>query len=140
HQRLVDRGHSPVHGRVDVRDALGGLHLGERLAGRDRGAHVGQLHVHDVAQGVLGVVGDANPHAGPVSGTHPLVLGGVTQVVRDHESSSPRTLGTPRWAPRNLSLTSTYEVGRAYSGGSSRRNAETVTLSRSSTVTVPPSL
>ena len=55
HHRAGDR-------RVDLRHALGRLDLAERLAGRDRRARLGQLHVDDVAERVLREVGDADPH------------------------------------------------------------------------------
>ena len=51
----------PVSGRVDVADRLGRLELADGGAGLDLVADLGQRDVDDVAQGVLGVVGDADP-------------------------------------------------------------------------------
>ena len=43
---------------------------------------LGQLDEHDVAERVLGVVGDADPHLA-VLDADPLVVGGVPQVLGD---------------------------------------------------------
>ena len=53
------------------------------LPASTRVPHLGQRHVDDVAERVLGVVGDADPDRALVlaRGAHPLVLGGVLQVV-----------------------------------------------------------
>ncbi len=81
---------SPADRRVDVADRLRRLQLAAGAAGRRRcRPHLGQRDVDDVAERVLGVVGDPDPHRALVlTGlAHPLVLGGVLQVVGVHGSS-----------------------------------------------------
>src|SRR3954447_12706878 len=90
-EALVDGHHLTLDGCVDVADRLGGLELTAGPTGRDRLADSGQGHVHDVAELVLGVVGDPDPDGplGLAGAADPLVLLGVLQVVGVH--GSPRS-------------------------------------------------
>src|SRR5262245_34346906 len=90
-QGLVDRGHLAVDGRVEVADRLGRLQLTAGGTGGDRLADRRQGDVDDVAELVLGVVGDADPNGsvGLAGRADPLVLLGVLQVVGVH--------GSPCW-------------------------------------------
>jgi hypothetical protein len=78
-----------LSGEYDAREAL--VTINSQAGGvdaADSGVHVradgGQRHEHDVAEGLLGVVGDPNPPAA-VGDADPLVLGGVAKLVRNHE-------------------------------------------------------
>lgn len=65
--------------RVEVGNGFDRLHHAKRLASRDRLARIGQLAIHDVAEGVLGMPGD--PQNGRVAlDAAPFVLFGVFQV------------------------------------------------------------
>ena len=68
-------------GRVDVGHRLGGLDLAERLAGLHRGTSGRHLDVHDVAERVLRVVGDADAGARTLD-LDPFVVGRVAEVLR----------------------------------------------------------
>src|SRR5690606_1008478 len=120
---LVDLHDPPADRRVHLRDALGRLDLTQRFPRGDLGAGLGQLQEDDVAQGVLGVVGDAHPERAVLAGrVHPLVLGGVPELLGNH-------------------CVLLQETGVAYRNGAGSRTAVTSTPSgRSSTVTVPPAL
>ena len=79
-QRLVDRGHRAADRCVDVAHGLGRLQLPHCVPGRDSGAGLGQGHVDDVAELVLGIVGDADAQDA-VALPNPLVLCGVLEVL-----------------------------------------------------------
>ena len=61
-QRVVHRGDGPGHRCVDLRHRLRRLHLAELSSDLDHAADRGQVDEDDVAQRVLGVVGDTDTH------------------------------------------------------------------------------
>ena len=78
-QFAVHLGHGAGGRRVQIRDRLHRFHRAKRLAGGDLGADFGQFDENDVAQRLLGVVGDADGGVLAV-GFDPLVLFGVFEV------------------------------------------------------------
>src|SRR3990172_3187847 len=87
--RARDRG-------IYVGDGLRGLDLAERLAPRDLRSDLGDVHIYDVAECVLGVVGDPDPNASRRLLAHPLVLLRVAEVFRELHRIAPsgRARGT----------------------------------------------
>src|SRR5262249_21329581 len=79
---VVHLGHLAVDGRVDVTHRLRRLNLPARLTGRHPGARRGNGDVDDIAERLLGVVGDAHGSDGAAD-RDPLVLRGVAQFVGD---------------------------------------------------------
>eukprot|EP00170_Pyropia_yezoensis_P000870 contig_3945_g872 len=71
-QGIVNFHHRSAHRGVQLRGGLDRLDRARGGTGRHRGAHVGQLHVHDVTQLVRGVGSDANGTDRAVH-LHPLV-------------------------------------------------------------------
>lgn len=59
-QLLVHVGDLPVHRSVDVARDLHALHHGRRVVGLQLLVHAGELEVGDLAELLLGVVGDAH--------------------------------------------------------------------------------
>ncbi len=88
-ERLVDGRDDAGDRDVHVGDRLGRLDLGDARAGDDVEADIGKLHEHDVAQAVLGEIGDADAgHAGIQA--HPLVLAAVAKILGNvHPPSVP---------------------------------------------------
>ena len=78
----VDVHHLTGQGGVDVGRRLHGLDHGKRLAGIHLPPDLGGLDIDDVAQGLLGMVGDADGGGAVAMDLHPLVGLGVTQVGR----------------------------------------------------------
>src|SRR5438874_1627291 len=68
----------PRNRGLDVTDRLRWLGLAARLARGDPRAGRGDGHVDNIAEGALGVVGDADRRDGAVN-SHPLVFCGVAQ-------------------------------------------------------------
>ena len=72
---------------VQLRHRLGRLHLTEGIAGVERASDHRRVDVHDVAECVLGVVGDAD--GGDITlDTNPFVVLGIAESVR---TFMPRT-------------------------------------------------
>ena len=68
------------HGRIDLRHRLRRLDLAAARRREHVESDVGQLHVHDVTECVLRVVGDPDPRT-TVLDTDPLVLARVAKVL-----------------------------------------------------------
>ena len=60
---------------------------GERVTGRDLGPHHGDLDEQDLAQRVLGVVGDADSDGVAVDG-NPLVATRIAQILGNHHDKT----------------------------------------------------
>src|SRR5207244_7061445 len=71
---------SDLHGGIQVRDGLHGLDGPEAGVRVERGADLGELHEHDVAQLALRVVGDAHAESAVAQVADVLVVLGVAQV------------------------------------------------------------
>ena len=82
-QRVVDGDDGPRNGRVDVGDGLDRLDDADRLAGGQLLPDRGQLDEDDVAELVLGEIGDADEGFAALD-LDPLVFLGVAEVVRIH--------------------------------------------------------
>ena len=74
--------------RVHVRHGLRGFHLAECLLRGHVGADIGDVHVDDVAERILRVVGDADAQSPVTLVPHPFMLRRVPQVVGDSIGSS----------------------------------------------------
>src|SRR5664279_5031691 len=96
-QRVVAGHHGAADRGEDVRHRLGGLDLPDGIAELDGRPRLRQLDEDDVTQGVLCVVGDADPgdRDAPgvlrgglaVQGADPLVVRAVTQILWDHDEA-----------------------------------------------------
>jgi hypothetical protein len=78
---LVDLDDLAADRGVDVRDGLDGLDGAEGVSGVEGGARFGELDEDDVAELILGVVGDADG-GGVVLGADPFVALGVLKLLR----------------------------------------------------------
>ena len=78
-QLLVDGGNRAGDGRKEVTDRLHALDRAEGCVGGDCVAHLGRVHVDDVAQRVLRVVGDADGADGAIK-LNPFMFAGIAVV------------------------------------------------------------
>src|SRR5690606_14427516 len=82
-QLTVDLDDAAAHGRVDVGDRLDRLHHGKGFPCLEDASFLRQVDEHHVPQLMLGVVGDAHPHAVAFL-PDPLVLLAVAQILGIH--------------------------------------------------------
>ena len=75
-------GHGAGDGRIEVADRLHALDGAEGGVGGDRVADLGHVHIDDVAQRVLRVVGDADGADGAFE-RDPFMLAGIAVICRD---------------------------------------------------------
>ncbi len=72
-ERRIACGHLARDGRVDIRGGLDRLHDRKGLTGRELAPGLGHLHEHQVAERMLGVIGDAYLHRAIGQGAQPFV-------------------------------------------------------------------
>ena len=84
--------HSTANWREQIGNRLGGLNLAEAVGSLHLCTHGRQLHVHDVAERILRIVGDSDASMVTFQ-PNPLVVSRVTKIFRD---SHPHRLAALR--------------------------------------------